>query len=102
MNYIIYQITNLVSGKCYVGCHQTANLDDGYFGSGKCLQHAINKYGKENFKKEVLHNFSTQEEMFEKEAEIVNEDFVNNKNTYNLKTGGFGGWSHLNTGDKKH
>ena len=40
---------------------------------------------------EVLFVFDTPEEMYAKEAELVNEEFLLNENTYNLKQGGFGG-----------
>ena len=91
MNYIIYKTTNKVNGKYYTGCHQTDNLDDGYLGSGKYLKHAIQKYGRTNFKFEILHNVSSKEEMFELERIIVNESLVNDPMSYNLKIGGSGG-----------
>ena len=30
MKYTIYQITNNLNGKIYIGKHQTKDLDDGY------------------------------------------------------------------------
>lgn len=78
--------------------HETANLDDGYLGSGHQLARAIKKYGKENFQREILHQFETQAAMIAKEAELVTEEFVQRKDTYNIKTGGIGGFSHI-TGD---
>jgi hypothetical protein len=66
-------------------------------GSGKYLKYALKKYGIENFKKEILFVFSTPEEMYAKEAEIVNEEFLATENTYNLKIGGFGGWDYINS-----
>lgn len=91
MKYTIYQITNNINGKIYLGKHQTKNPYDGYYGSGKAIKEAIKKYGKENFSKEVLFVFDTETEMNAKEKELITEDFVNRKDTYNLGVGGEGG-----------
>ena len=72
----------------YVGQHQTDNPKDAYMGSGILIQKAIQKFGKLNFKKDILFDFSTFEEMNAKEAEIVNEEFVQRDDTYNLIPGG--------------
>ena len=85
-----YKITNLINNHFYYGVHNTNNLDDGYMGSGKRLHIAYKKYGIENFKKEILKYFDTKEEAFEYEAEIVNENLINNDNCYNMKLGGTG------------
>jgi len=95
MKYTIYQITNTVNGKIYVGCHKTSDLDDGYMGSGVCIKRAIAKYGVEKFTKEYLHVFNNSDDMFNMESTIVNTDFVNNSNTYNLTEGGRGGWERV-------
>ena len=91
MKYIVYQITNIVNDKIYVGAQSTSDVDDDYLGSGKVLKRAIVKYGKNNFKKDVLFVFDNKEDMFSKEREIVNESFVSRKDTYNCKLGGSGG-----------
>jgi len=100
MYYTIYKITNQVDGKIYIGSHKTKDLNDAYMGSGKYLKYAQEKYGIENFTKEVLFVFETAEEMYAKEAEIVNEDFLATENTYNLNVGGFGGFDYINQSQK--
>jgi len=35
MKHIIYQITNKVNNKIYIGLHSTKDINDGYMGSGK-------------------------------------------------------------------
>ncbi len=90
MFYTIYKITNLINKNIYVGQHATTNIDDGYMGSGHGLLNAYKKYGVDNFYKEILFVFDNFEEMDNKEAEIVNEDFIKRKDTYNIVLGGTG------------
>lgn len=96
MKYYLYKITNLVNERIYVGVHKTINENDGYMGSGKILKAAIRKYGIENFKKDVLEEFDTAAAMFAREAEIVNQAFVDRPDVYNIKCGGQGGFDHIN------
>ena len=91
MFYIIYKTTNLISGKYYIGCHQTNLLNDGYIGSGKYLKRAIKKYGKNNFHFEILYFAKDKEEMFSLEKQIVTKELINDNFCYNLKLGGEGG-----------
>jgi hypothetical protein len=88
MKYIVYQTTNNINGRTYVGVHQTENINDGYIGSGVVLKRAIQKYGHENFTRIVLHECSSALEMYEVEASIVNSEFVADITTYNLIEGG--------------
>lgn len=94
--FTIYQITNLINGKIYVGKSKTKNLLNDYLGSGKLLHLAYKKYGLENFEKKYLYFLTSENEMNNKEAEIVNEDFVARNDTYNMKLGGDGSWSYIN------
>jgi hypothetical protein len=96
MHYTIYKITNIINGKIYIGKHQTKDLNDDYMGSGKRLKISIEKYGIENFKKEILFQFDNEDEMNAKEAELVTEDFVKEDSNYNLCPGGRGGWGYIN------
>lgn len=100
MHFYTYKITNLLNGKFYIGVHKTENLDDGYMGSGKALKNAIAKYGVENFKKDILMFHESEDDMFEIEALIVDQEFVDRKDTYNIKLGGFGGFDYINSTGK--
>lgn len=88
MYHYFYKITNLINGKFYYGVHNTNNLEDGYMGSGKLLHKAYNKYGIENFNKEILKYFDTMDEAFQYEHQIVNEEMINNPDCYNIQIGG--------------
>lgn len=91
MKYTIYKITNQLNSKYYIGKHQTENINDSYYGSGKAIKAAIKKYGKENFKKEILFVFDNELEMNQKERELITEEVVNDPNSYNCGIGGEGG-----------
>jgi len=94
-NFIVYEITNKINNKKYIGCHVTKNLNDDYMGSGKYLKNAIKKYGIENFEKIILHYCDNEIEMLRKERELVNEDIVNSDDYYNLSLGG-NSFYHIN------
>jgi len=100
MYYIIYETRNLINDKIYVGAHQTENLEDGYLGSGKILKQAIKKYSIENFERKILYQLNSSEEMYQKEKEIVNEEFLLRENIYNLCEGGKGAFSGAQKGKK--
>jgi len=86
-----YKITNIVNNKFYYGVHKTNNLNDSYLGSGVALGRAKKKYGKENFKREIIQFFDTYEECLAYEALIVDKDMINDPMCYNMQTGGIGG-----------
>lgn len=96
--YIIYEITNKINGKKYIGCHITEDINDEYMGSGKYLKNAIQKYGIKNFEKIILYFCENEQEMLTKEREIVNEEIVNSDLYYNLSLGGKS-WYHINNSE---
>lgn len=99
--YTIYKTTNLVNGKIYIGFHSTYYPDDDYLGSGSALKSAIEKYGRENFRKDVLHIFNNKEDMLNKEAELVNEEFILREDTYNIIQGGRSALGYKHTEEHK-
>ena len=83
-----YKITNNLNGHFYYGVHNTDDLNDGYMGSGKRLHYAYNKYGIENFTKEILKFFPSYKDAFEYEAEFITEELKNDIKCYNIQGGG--------------
>lgn len=92
--YIVYETTNLVNGKYYIGVHKENGKN--YLGSGKKLKLAIDKYGRENFIRETLREFDNYIDAYDYERLIVDENLVNDNNCYNLKIGGYGSLSGEN------
>ncbi len=86
--YTVYEVTNKVNGKIYVGYHQTNDLEDGYLGSGKLIQRAVAKHGPAAFSKRYLGIFDNRDAAENLEAEIVNREFTLRDDTYNICLGG--------------
>jgi GIY-YIG catalytic domain/NUMOD3 motif len=94
--HFIYKTTNLLSGAYYIGMHSTANLEDGYLGSGTRLRRAIRKHGKEYFQLEILEFVESREKLVEREKELISEELLKDPSCINLKPGGSGGWCNEN------
>lgn len=90
---IVYKTTNIINGKIYVGrqLHDNSN----YIGSGKIMRRAIEKYGKSNFKKEILEQCPSIEILNEREKYWISFFNSTDKNIgYNIMEGGQGGNHH--------
>lgn len=85
----IYKTTNLINGKIYIGQHTSNKFDDTYYGSGYNVKAAIKKYGKNNFKCEVVQECFSYDELNEREKYWIN--YFNSQDRsvgYNLCEGG--------------
>lgn len=105
--YIVYETTNLVNNKIYIGLHKTIDPDifDGYIGNGiyvtqpytyeharTAFQYAVKKYGPKNFRRKTLAIFDTLEEASDLEEKLVDENFLARSDVYNMVLGGLGGY----------
>lgn len=101
-NYVVYKITNNINGKIYIGMtndvkRRWRNEGIEYRPPLKSDRHrpfwnAIQKYGWDNFTKEIMISGLTKEDAFEKEIQMIKEfDSTNKKIGYNLSPGGNGG-----------
>jgi hypothetical protein len=99
--YTIYKTINNKNSKEYIGFHSLKNdeilyefnsqgsiFKSGYLGSGKIIRDAIIKYGPESFSQELVLITEDKEEAENLERELVNQDWVESKDTYNLSIGG--------------
>lgn len=87
----IYITTNLINNKKYIGMHK-GKVEDDYLGSGKLILRAIDKYGKANFKREILSFADSKEELETLEKHFIKEyNATKNKDYYNIHVGGSGG-----------
>ncbi len=89
--FIVYKTINNVNKKIYVGQHKTKIVEDGYVGSGTRLSAAINKYGIENFTREIL-EYCDINNVNEREEYWIHFYNSTDKNIgYNLRSSAVGG-----------
>jgi len=96
----IYKTTNLINQRSYVGQKKSANFCPTYYGSGVILNDAIKKYGKENFKIEILCWAESKKELDMLEIEYIKKSKLV-ENLYNITDGGTGGDTTSNHPNKE-
>ena len=94
----IYETTNLVNGKKYIGKHVSKSFDKNYYGSGRTFRKDFNKLGKSKFKVRVLEKCNTVDELNIKETYYIKLfDAVKSYKYYNNSYGGESeGWEGVN------
>lgn len=103
MKYIVYITTNLVNKKIYIGVHKTENPEifDGYLGNAVMVnnkssyerretpfQCAVSKYGPKKFIRQTLKVFNNIKDALDLERWLVDKEFINRPDTYNITLGG--------------
>ena len=97
MYYYTYEIyiddaDSSLDGCYYYGKHETSDLEDNYFGSGKLIQRYIKKYGTSKLRKTILEFFDSRDELNKAEQKLVEEKFKTlGPQCINLQEGGTGG-----------
>ena len=87
---LIYKIINLINNKIYIGKKSNIQNFNQYWGSGILIKKSIKKYGKDNFKKEIIEYCNTEKELNEKEIYWIKELNSIIPNGYNIAIGGDG------------
>ena len=63
----VYKTTDLLKNKIYIGQHKGHIFDNTYYGSGSWFRAVLQKYGKDNFKCEMLESCETLDALNERE-----------------------------------
>ena len=89
----LYETTNLVNGKLYIGIHQGDVFDSNYLGSGIHIKRAVKKYGKGVFKARRLAWARSKAELsgMEQQAIAAYREAYGLDQLYNISTGGYSG-----------
>ena len=98
--YCVYKHTNLINKKVYIGI--TSDNPNNRWKNGKgyinqpYFWNAIQKYGWDNFKHEILFDNLSKEDACQKEIELISfYNSIYKEFGYNISTGGFNGQSGL-------
>lgn len=99
----IYKTTNILNNKIYIG-KRKGKFNKNYLGSGKYLLNAVNKYGKSNFKVEVIEWCKDLDDQNQKEIYWISKYRNLDTPMYNISNGGDGGniYEYLSDEQAKH
>ena len=87
--HIVYRTENTINKRFYYGVTKVEGRNfKTYLGSGKLLMQAIERYGKENFVRRTVKEFNSEQDALNFEALIVDQDFVDRRDCYNITLGG--------------
>lgn len=93
--FTVYKTIHLSTGRYYYGFHETDNPTDNYLGSGIWVKHALKKYGRKDFRKDILFTYPTDVEAYTKEMELI-KLAGSDSLCLNLHEGGKGGFHYIN------
>ena len=99
----VYKTTNLINGKIYIGQHKSESFDENYYGSGRYLRNAVNKYGIDKFSVEIIDVAQDKSALNLLEKKWIRFYRKRGCAMYNIANGGEGGdvFSGLSDEDKR-
>ena len=88
--FTVYLITNLINKKIYIGAHKHHVKEKlkAYMGTSDYVSSDIIVFGIDSFSKEIIFAYDNEDEMYAKEGEIVDANFISREDTYNMILGG--------------
>lgn len=97
---VIYKTLNTINGKYYIGMDTKNNSN--YIGSGTLLKQAIKKYGKDSFKKIILEQCDSIDQLRDREKYWIEVyKACSDRDSYNVSTGGTGGDNFTHNPDRE-
>lgn len=98
----IYITTNLINGKKYIGKRARKKQELDYYGSGKLINLAIQKYGIENFKCDIIRWCYSKDECNRMEKYYITfYNAIESPMFYNIAEGGIGGDTYSGRTDEE-
>lgn len=82
----VYRVTSTIDGKTYIGRHRYLPGEDWnyYLGSGVFITHAVAKYGRENFKKELVSSHPDRVSLVKAEELAIIKEILEGRGQFNI------------------